>query len=556
MGQSLSRPETVVQLYLLGSFRLNVGGPRQEVVLKGQRARWLLAYLAVYQDQAHSRVRLAGILWPDLPESRARRALSQAVWQVRRALGPDVIRSVDNRLALGEHVWSDVSAFRAGVVSKELQAALELYRGDFLPDSYDDWTLVAREQLREQYLDGLHRIIGVLKRLGRHQQALAYARQLVRAEPLRERAHQEIMHLYLILNEPARALQQYETLRALLLEELGVEPSAALQALRDTIQSRSDQQSMRPAPLFTTPERLPFVGRREERAALLQVMEQALYGQGGLVLLEGAPGMGKSRLLRELELGGQWRGMAVAYGQATAVSGVYTPLREAIDRALTPACRAALERMLPALVRDAAAHVWPVLGTPLAEARPRQLRSAMAQVIAGIARCAPLLLLLDDVQDADPAVLRVLAEMASQVAQVPLLILLAYRPLEARARPDLWEGLLTLDREYAPLRVTLPPLGTEDRRLLVAAALGTPTTASVVASLAEEAGDAPLHTVEMLRYLHRQRILTRTPEGTWHLKDHTFSLPPTVPALVQSRARRLPHGRCWKPWRSWVSAFR
>ncbi|HIC87957.1 MAG TPA: tetratricopeptide repeat protein, partial [Anaerolineae bacterium] len=539
----MSKTQEIVHLRVLGPFQVTVGDPPRLVVLKAQRARWLLAYLAVNADHLQPRARVAGTLWPDVPEQRARRALSQALWQARRAAGQDAIQTVGDTLVLGNHVWTDVAQFRLGIVAtdvKSLQEAIILYEGDFLEDCDQEWALLAREQLQKQYLDGLQRLVKALRERGEYEQALIYAQEVARQEPLREAAHEEIMRLYLSLDQPALALQQYGVLRALLLEELGVEPPPVLQALREAIETGEVWVEVRPAPLFTTPERLPFVGRREERAALLQAVDRALAGQGAIVLVEGAPGMGKSRLLAEVEQGAGWRGMTTAYAHARPLGGPYTPLQEALAGVLSPVNVAALSRLVPQPVRETAARILPELGTPLPEMQPGQLEQALVEVMRGLARCTPLVLLLDDLHDGDPAVVRVLARLASEVNRMTLLVVVAYRSLAARTQPELWDSLLALDRECALLRVSLPPFTIEEQRELVRQALGAGKVSPVVERLARAAGDAPLYTLEMLRFLHRQGMLRRTEEGEWELTVEELPLSPEVPALVQRRVRRLP----------------
>ncbi len=532
-----------IRIYLLGKFAVHIGDPPREVEVTSVRARWLLAYLALEGEQELSRSHLAGALWPEWPEARARRALNQTVWQIRRLLGPDILISRSESLALAPHVWVDVRAFQKGITSEDeeqLRAAVSLYQGDLLPQCYEDWALIARERLREQYLDGMHNLVRMLKNKGDYQSALHYAREVVRIEPLREAEHREIIQLYLILNQPVQALRQYHTLQALLMEELGIEPSPETRALYEAIQTNLTYTTERPAPLFVSSGQIPFVGRRQERALLLQAMEDALRGKGGIVLLEGAPGMGKSRLLEEVAEGARWRDMAVAYAQAVPPPETYAPLRQAVANVLNPPTVRALKNLLPTEVLNVAAHLWPVLGEPVASVRPRQLRSALVQVLLALTRCASLLLILDDVHNADPGLLHVLWELVPHLEGHPLLVILAYRPLEVRAQNDVWEGLLALDRDYAPLRVSLSSLSPDEQKAFVAAALGITISDPIVKRLAAVAGNVPLYTVEMLRYLYRQRILQRTPDGVWELTTETLPLPPTVPALVQQRVERFP----------------
>jgi len=76
----------------------------------------------------------------------------------------------------------------------------------------------------------------------------------------------------------------------------------------------------------------------------------------------------------------------------------------------------------------------------------------------------------------------------------------------------------------------------------VAHALGVSRDAAVVPLLAEMAGDIPLHTLEVLRFLHRRGILRRTTDGGWEITDENPPLPPGVPELIRARVQRLPLG--------------
>ena len=516
------------------------------VKVSSRHSRRLLAFLSVHRKQAISRARVASALFPDVTDARARRLLSQTLWRTRNLLGEKVVLADYDTLSLSPQVWSDVAAFEELAHSGDAhdwERAAHLYQGNFCPDCYDDWALLARERMRAEYLALLRRLIEHHKRDNDYEEALRYALECVRLEPLREETHREVIHLYLIMERPIEALKQCRALYTLLQEELGVKPSAELQALYRTIQARV-QHSQDPsfAPLFTVEGRVPFVGRHKEREQLLAAVERAQRGYGGLVLVEGTPGMGKSRLLHEAEEGARWRGMLVGYGQAVAHrAGLYSPLQEAVERVLTPVCVATLRRSLPEGVITAAAHIWPALGSPAPNVRGRHIRNAAVQVLLALARCAPVFLLLDDVQNADADMFDLLEDLFPHVHHLPLLITLAFRPLEMRAREDLWQRLLALDRKAGPLRIALSGLSEEEKHLLIGAALGVQPDTPLVQTLGQASANVPLYIMEALRYLHRQGILRRASSGTWELTETDLPIPPSVPSLVQARLWRLPH---------------
>ena len=83
---------------------------------------------------------------------------------------------------------------------------------------------------------------------------------------------------------------------------------------------------------------MPFVGRRDERSILVDRLELALRSQGGVVLVEGDPGVGKTRLVREVCEDARWRGFDVLWApcQGNDVARPYAPLADALGAALTP----------------------------------------------------------------------------------------------------------------------------------------------------------------------------------------------------------------------------
>jgi hypothetical protein len=136
-----------------------------------------------------------------------------------------------------------------------------------------------------------------------HAAALDLAHRWIEVEPLAEQAHCVAMRVYAHLGRLSRALDQYGYLSSLLDDELGIEPSKTARNLRDLIQHEQDS-------LATTDEPL-FVGRRRERAQLAQTANAACEGHGTVVLLDGAAGVGKTRLLDVFAESASWRGLNV-----------------------------------------------------------------------------------------------------------------------------------------------------------------------------------------------------------------------------------------------------
>ena len=221
---------------------------------------------------------------------------------------------------------------------------------------------------------------------------------------------------------------------------------------------------------------LPFVGRGGELARLRALMPWA-EGEGRRVaLLAGEPGSGKSRLVREFAAAAAADGALVLYGAADAVvRTAYGPFVDALDRLTRvarrrrAACRARpgggeLTRLLP----DLAARVGE-LPAPL-EADPDterlRLHTAVADLLAGVCRGRPLLLVLEDVHWADAPTLLLLRHLAQGAGDARLLLLATFRDTEADVPPELAATLADLRRsERGRATAAGRPLAGRDRRV-------------------------------------------------------------------------------------------
>lgn len=140
-------------------------------LIKQQKRLALLAYLVVERRPRHRRDVLADLFWPDLDQRHARRALNQALYVVRGALGSDVLASFGSEevsLAPGG-IWCDATAFRTAVQQRDFAAAMELYRGHLLEGFH-----LAGEAPFQAWLDGTRQALRA--QAGRAAAALASMR--------------------------------------------------------------------------------------------------------------------------------------------------------------------------------------------------------------------------------------------------------------------------------------------------------------------------------------------------------------------------------------------
>ncbi len=156
----------------------------------------------------------------------------------------------------------------------------------------------------------------------------------VAEQPLRERLHEQLMLALYRCGRQAEALEAYRRARHTLVEEIGVEPGAELRALHEAILAQDPSLDAPPVP-----EELPaeleggspvLAGRDRELAELTALLGAACEGQGGVVVVSGPPGIGKTRLVAELARGAVQRRMAVRYTDArTPAAEAFAAIRRA-----------------------------------------------------------------------------------------------------------------------------------------------------------------------------------------------------------------------------------
>jgi DNA-binding SARP family transcriptional activator len=205
----------MLTLCLLGQLSVQLDGASINVCRRPKSAS-LLGYLLLHQGQPIPRDRLAFDLWPDVPEPEARANLRRHLYHLRRAL-PDPSADMPWALIKGRTLqwnpsaecWVDVVEFERLVQADEtLEGAISLYRGDLLPDAYDDWLFYERDRLQTLYLSALSRLVLYCRSQRNDASALAYAQELLRWDPFREDALRQLMLLYYETGNRASALAE------------------------------------------------------------------------------------------------------------------------------------------------------------------------------------------------------------------------------------------------------------------------------------------------------------------------------------------------------------
>jgi tetratricopeptide (TPR) repeat protein/transcriptional regulator with XRE-family HTH domain len=291
----------------------------------------------------------------------------------------------------------------------------------------------------------------------------------------------------------------------------------------------------------------PFVGRGNEYGLLIGLIARLTTGAGQTVLIEGEPGIGKSRLMHEAARYAATHGLATLATNCYEIERAipYQPVIDLVARALDRASAAALRELAPVSLAELAALVpeiaerfpdLPQLSNDFPEARQARLSRAVGHLLEVSRGGRPLVLMVDDIQWADDASAQVLHYLARHAAAHPVLVMYAYREEEVDSDERLARLVDSLRREADARRVPLARLGLADAERLVAAL-----------------GDGRLGAPGLAERLHRETegnpfflmsILQSLSEGETRLEprqsEESGLLPDALRAAVRARLAHVP----------------
>jgi DNA-binding CsgD family transcriptional regulator len=274
-----------------------------------------------------------------------------------------------------------------------------------------------------------------------------------------------------------------------------------------------------------------LVGRGRELAALRQHLDAAIDGRGGLVLVGGEAGIGKTVLAEALCREAAERGALVLVGRCYDLTETppYGPWVELFGRYRPGES----DPTLPA-----AFAVRGTVGEVMSQAA---LIQQVLDFFSALAATRPVVLLLDDLHWADPASLDVLRPLARSLAAQPLLVLATYRSDELTRRHPLYPLLPLLVREAHAARLDLHPLDAPALTALVSDRYRLPDaeTARLTSYLTSRAEGNALFVGELLRSLEEGGALVRDGEA-WRLGDlGEAAVPPLLRQVIDGRVARL-----------------
>lgn len=325
-----------LQLSFFGGFRVSLFG-HLLTTFESDKARLLLAYLAVENERSHRRESLAGLFWPEKPDTLAHHSLSQAISSLNKKIqaqsGVRLFEITPQEICFrAGSAWLDVSEFddlletctshphtaNWGCLAclERLGTASELYRGDFLAglslpgcQELEEWLRLQRESYRLKASHATGWLSQGWEALGELEQALTYARRGPVFDPLDEAAQRRIIQVLGRLGRRPEALIQYAILQKILSEELGVEPDEETTALYQQIKAVSsigrrlegeptlDQKTLPKVFLSNLPApTIRLIGRKTE---LERLRQKLLEPECRLITVLGPGGVGKTCLALE-----------------------------------------------------------------------------------------------------------------------------------------------------------------------------------------------------------------------------------------------------------------
>jgi DNA-binding SARP family transcriptional activator len=266
---------TRLKIRLFGQISVQRGG--QPLSGLSTKALELLCYVLLHRERGHTREALAGLFWPEAPDSLSKKYLRQAIWRLHSTLASQADRTEAEELLIVHPGWIrvnpeaawwlDVAAFEQAYdlyrdtpgedltdrQAQALEAAVVLYCGDLIEAWYQDWCVYERDRLQLIYLAMLEQLMSHCEARQRYAKGVAYGQCILRYDPARECTYRHLMRLYYQAGDRTTALRQYDRCAAAMAKHFALQPSRETVALYHQVRSDCLENS---APQTTVAARL------------------------------------------------------------------------------------------------------------------------------------------------------------------------------------------------------------------------------------------------------------------------------------------------------------
>lgn len=486
----------------------------------------LVTFLACAPGRTATRDGLVDLLWADLDPDAGRHAVRQHLWQLRRKVGAELVVEGRDQLVMRTVLDSDRARYIAASESGDFARAVELYAGEFFPgfaasgaNEFERWVDRERWELRSRFVRCAEVVVRDLLNAHHARDAVALARRIRDAEPLRQHGWRILLEALLASDDPVSAAVEADSLERLLEQEEAVlEP--ATKGIVSIVRRAGPAPGNAGNPLVLHAE---LVGREREFSELMRAWERAKSGRFTQVAITAQAGLGKTRLLTAFHARLQSVRARCVFvrgnpGATTVPFALVADLAERLGhlagaRGVSPQSGQILVALSPSL--SSAFAVAPMVSPP-ADAMRHRL-SAVRELITAVAAERPLAILVDDLHWSDAASRTVLDGLAGGLADVGVLLCVASRSLE-----------FSLGGTGAARVVELEPLSEPSVLSLVSSVATLPAAPwadRLIPELTQRTRGVPLYVIESLQLALQERLLMihdgewKCPEADrlWHL---------------------------------------
>lgn len=512
-----------MRISVLGELAISGGG---RAASRGAVARRVLCILAAHANRGIRPSRLAELVWADDPPPSAAGSLQAHLSRWRRVVGSDRIERgaagyvlhagpdeldallFEERVAAGDRLRAE----GAPEAAEAYDEALAMWRGRAFADVEGDAVAVRRRELEDLRNATRTSLLMLRSERGEHRRILPDLIRLTAAEPWSEPLHRIRAAAHHEVGDQVAALEVLAGLRTRLREDLGIDPSPEVRALEESI-LRQERQT----PAVAEDE--DFVGREAEVSALRGVLDAAERGRGGVGLVSGEPGIGKTRLAEHV-LAGRPAGPGTG-AEPRVVWARHYP-----------------DELVPAY------GCWRAVLTELTEEDAYDDAPGIVTALHTAARERPLVIVLDDVHWADAGSLEVLELLSRDIVASPLAVLALFRDSEAPASDRLPRIAADLARRPGIIRAPLAGLDRTAVATLVSRR-GGPAPDWLVDRLLERTGGNPFYVEETVTALLDLGPLAELdPDRPWPLaggvreltRDRLSRLAPAAVHLLEAAA--------------------
>jgi DNA-binding SARP family transcriptional activator len=480
------------RLIALGRLTIVSSSPHEPATLLGPgKPAALLLYLHSAPNRSAPREHLTDLLWADLDQTAARHALRQTVWYLRQRLGPDCVGAANGDVVLTLDLTCDRDDFVRAITEGRADDAVAIYQGHFLPNfavpgglEFEHWADAERTRLRLMFMRAAESVVRERLSHGHVREARALAVRVRDMVPLSEAAWRLVIETLVAGHETVLALAEAERLTGMLRMD-GRAPEQLTQRLLRSVQREPEQVA---APAMGLVAEL--VGREREFATIVEAWESARTGRTTRLHLVAPAGLGKTRLLLDVQArlaaaSGRCVYVRANPGERTVPFALVAELAGRLAtlegaKGISPASAGTLVALNPALSSVYGQPADPAVGDEAA----RRRALALTELLRTLAEEAPLAILVDDLHWADLPSRRLLESALDRLDDDPALLVTAARPVtgtEAPRNTHLLElAPLTLEQVtalVASLGVLPEPLAAHLPRLLLDASDGSPLLA-------------------------------------------------------------------------------